>query len=473
MKLWGRIKRAIARFFNINVQSGTADMNDESFLEWLGKHGKKKQDVTGDVTYFTCLKMLSEAVAKMPWKLYQHTNGGITEIDNLDVARLMRERPNPFMTPTAFWNAIELNRNHYGNAYVYIRRKFKRYRYGGKIETMDLWIMPSDRVQIVIDDKGYFANRGRIWYVYNDRYSGEQYVISSEDVMHLKTSYSFDGIYGLPVQVILKLTAEGSLAAQEYLTNLYKTGLTAKAVLEYTGELNTEAMNKLREAFEKFGSGAKNTGRIIPIPLGFKLTPLGINLSDAQFIEIRKYTALQIAGAMGIKPNQINDYEKSSYSNSEMQQLSFYVDTMLYILKQYEEEANYKLLTDDQRKKGMYWKLNEKVLLRTDSKTQMQILSQGVNNGIYGVNEARRKLDMQDREGGNRLIVNGNYIPLEEVGKQYAQNAATGAQPPADGRGTSAEEEPDEGEENAADDNTEGGGDEKQKGVREDEEDEI
>lgn len=60
-----------------------------------------------------------------------------------------------------------------------------------------------------------------------------------------------------------------------------------------------------------------------------KLTPLDIKLSDSQFIELKKYSALQIAAAFGIKPNQINDYTKSSYSNSEMQQLSFLTDTML------------------------------------------------------------------------------------------------------------------------------------------------
>ena len=71
----------------------------------------------------------------------------------------------------------------------------------------------------------------------------------------------------------------------------------------------------------------------MPVPLGMKLTPLDIKLTDAQFFELRKHTALQIAGAFGVKPNQINDYSKSSYSNSEMQQLSFLTETMLFILK--------------------------------------------------------------------------------------------------------------------------------------------
>lgn len=61
-----------------------------------------------------------------------------------------------------------------------------------------------------------------------------------------------------------------------------------------------------------------------------------------------------------MKPNQINDYSKSSYSNSEMQQLSFYVDTELFIIKQYEEEINFKMLPDEDADDGYYYKFNEK-----------------------------------------------------------------------------------------------------------------
>jgi HK97 family phage portal protein len=458
MTMWNRFKRAVAKILNINVQ--TTGMNDESFAEWLGVRPKKTK-VMNEVTYFTCLKMMSETMAKMPWKLYQRTDKGIVEPNNNETAQLMKVRPNPFMTPTTFWNTVEMNRCHFGNAYVYVRRRLKRKKYGGELKVMDMWIMPSNCVQVVVDDAGYFAGAGKIWYVYNDPYSGQQYIFGTDEVLHFKTSHSLDGITGLPVQYILKASVEGAAAAQDFMTNLYENGLTAKATLEYTGELNEEAKEKLIQAFEHYGAGTKNTGKILPVPLGMKLTPLDIKLSDAQFIELRKYSALQIAGAFGIKPNQINDYEKSSYSNSEMQQLSFYVDTMLFVMKQYEEEVDWKLLTDDERDQGLYFKLNEKVLLRTDSKTQMQIFAQGINNGVYKPNEARRKLDMTDEDGGDVLIVNGAYIPLMEVGKQYgtktaAETAADTAQTAPDAPERAEGEEIQPGAENGEDGDGEG-----------------
>ncbi|MDU3526744.1 phage portal protein [Clostridium sp.] len=415
MNVFSRIAKGIK---NAIVPAKTVDMQSQELLEWLGI-GSTSKNLVSEVTYFTCIKMLSETLAKMPIKIYQNTKAGIEKVESNKVHVLLSTRPNALMTPSTFWATVEQNRNHYGNAYVWIRRKNKKRKYIISNEIQDFWVMPSNDVQVLIDDDGIFGAKGRLWYRYTDKYSGEQYVFNSDDVMHFKTSYSFDGILGVPVREILKETVEGGLESQNFMNNLYKSGLTAKAVLEYTGDLNEEAKTRLVKGFEEFANGSKNSGKIIPVPLGMKLVPLDIKLTDSQFFELKKFNALQIAGAFGIKPNQINDYEKSSYANSEMQQLSFYVDTVLFILKQYEEEINYKLLSKEEIEEGIFLKFNEKVILRTDSKTQIEALSKAVNNGIYTPNEAREYMDKPAKDKGDRLYMNGNYIPIEYVGEQY------------------------------------------------------
>lgn len=399
-------------------QRPTAGLEDRELLDWLGISNTPRKLIS-EVTYFTCLKMLSETLGKMPIKFYQDTPKGIVKAKHNKAYELLKLRPNSYTTPSIFWATVENNRNHYGNAYVWIRREFKRQKYGGKYEIKDLWIMPSQDVQVIYDNKGIFGNDGAVYYVYSDRNTGEIYVYPESDVMHFKTSMTFDGIIGRPVREILKTTVEGGLESQNFMNNLYKTGLTARMALQYSGDLDSGLEQKLVEKFEKYANGANNAGKIVPVPIGMQLVPLNIKLTDSQFFELKKFTALQIAGAFGIKPNQINNYEKSSYSNSEMQQLSFYVDTELFIIKQYEEEINFKMLSKDEISKGYYYKFNEKVILRTDSKTQAEIMSKYVNNGIYTPNEARGHLDMHKIDGADKLIVNGNYIPIDIVGKQY------------------------------------------------------
>lgn len=403
---------------NVFTPPEQVDMQDERILEWLGiaKDGSKPLN---EVTYYTCLKMLSETLGKMPIKLYQETEQGVIKPAAISSYKVLRNRPNPYMTPSTFWSAVENNRNHYGNAYVYIEREFKKNKFGGSVEIKNLWVMPSENVVVYIDDAGIFNNEKAMWYVYTDRFTGIQQVFNASDVMHFKTSFSFDGILGRSIANVLKDMIQGSIESQKFMNNLYKDGLTAKSTLEYTGDLEPSKREKLIEGISRFANGSGNAGKIIPIPLGMKITPLNIKLTDSQFIELKQYTALQIASAFGIKPNQINDYSKSSYSNSEMQQLSFLVDTELFILKHYEEEINFKILSPLQIDQGLFFKFNEKAILRTDSKSQMETLAKGVNNGIYTPNEARLILNYPLADGGDKLIVNGNYIPIEDAGNQY------------------------------------------------------
>lgn len=409
MRIFEKIKNAL-------LKRPTVDLNDKEFLEWLGISETPK-NILSEVTYFTCLKMLSETLAKMPIKFYQQTEKGIEQAQPNNTYDLIKTRPNPQMTPSIFWATVENNRNHYGNAYVWLRREFIRKKYGGEIVTKDLWIMPSSDAVIVLDDQGVFGDIGNIYYWYTDKYTGKSYLFQSCDVMHFKTSFSFDGLSGMSVQDTLKQTIQGGLESQNFLNNLYQGGLTAKAVLQYTGDLSEKLKKKLIANLEEYANGASNAGKIVPVPVGMKLEPLTIKLTDSQFFELKKYTALQIASAFGIKPNQINDYDKSSYANSEMQNISFYIDTALFILKQYEEEINYKLLTPQERIEGKYYKFNENVILRTDAKTQSEILTGYVQNGIYTPNEARSYMNKPRMEGGDELICNGNYIKVKNIGK--------------------------------------------------------
>ena len=176
------------------------------------------------------------------------------------------------------------------------------------------------------------------------------------------------------------------------------------------------------KGIEKYAKGEmKELGieNVVPIPVGFSLTPLNVKLADSQFVEIKQYSALQIASAFGVKPYQVGDYTKSSYASAEAQQLSFLVDTLLYIVKQYEEEIGYKLLTDKEEKEGYHAKFNTGVILRADQKTQIDTLSSAVSNFLMTPNEARERLDLPNKEGGDQLLGNGASIPVQYTGAQY------------------------------------------------------
>ena len=394
----------------------SVDTASDKLLQWLGIDTDKPKALA-ETTYFTCLKVLSETMGKMPLKLYQEDeSGGRVRAPTADI---LLYRPNSVMTPSTFWSTMEANCQHYGNAYAWIQRDYKGGLQKGEIKKTAYWIMKSDCVTVYMDDVGVFGDRGRLYYKFTNPQNSETAIFRQEDVLHIKNWLSWDGVMGISVRDILKSTIDGAGYSQRYLEKLYESGLTASSVLQYTGDLDEKLRNQLQQKYNDLLTGAKNAGKVVALPLGMKLEPLTYTLADAQYMELKKYSALQIAAAFGVKPNQINDYEKSSYSNSESQQLSFLVDTMMYRLNQYEQEINYKCLTDKQRADGLVYKFNEKVLLRANMETQMQSITSAVQNGIYTPNEGRHLLDLPSKDGGDVLIVNGNYVPLTNVGAAY------------------------------------------------------
>ena len=297
---------------------------------------------------------------------------------------------------------------------------------------MRLWIMPSNEIEIWYDDMLILGDVPDIYYIYS--HGGKRYKFGSEEVLHFKTSNMIDGIEGISVQNQLKMTMSGASKAQKLVNGMYDNGFTAKAVLQYTGSLSDDNVKAFVKGIEDYAKGKlkdKGIENIIPIPLGASLTPLNVKLADNQFIEVKQYTSLQIASAFGIKPYQIGDYTKSSYASAEAQQLSFYVDTLLYIVKQYEEELTYKLLSPEECRNGYHFKFNIDVILRADFATKINTLSTAVNSFLMTPNEARSKLDLGNVEGGDRLLGNGASIPVQLTGSQYT-NVTTEDTPPDD-----------------------------------------
>lgn len=384
----------------------------DQLLQWLGVH-----DVSGgalsEATYFACIKVLSESIGKLPLRLMQATpNTGVVPMLGHRYYRMLNERPNRYMSASVFWTYMEYCRNHYGNAYALIDTNDPRHP--------QLWPLDPTKMRVVYDNARRLAKVPDVYYAYTD---GDGVAIyGSEEILHFKTHQTIDGLVGVSVREQLANTIQGNIKAQKMVNKMYDSGMTAKAVLQYTGSLKDTSVDTLTKGIEAYAKGemkSKGVENIIPMPLGMTLTPLNLKLADSQFLEVKQYSALQIAAAFGVKPNQVGDYTKSSYANAEAQQLSFLIDTLLFNIKQYEEELSWKLLSDTEEASGLVAKFNVSVLLRADQQTQISTLSTAVSSFLMTPNEARERLDLPHKEGGDNLLGNGAAIPVQYAGSQY------------------------------------------------------
>ncbi len=392
---------------------------DDAVLRVLDVFGVSHlpEAVQSEATYYACMKVLSEGVAKLPIRIQQYTpEGGIRIAREHRFYRMLHDKPNRYMTASVFWGNAEQMRDDKGNSYAMIDT-------AGSGEPQ-LWPMNPDAVEVYYDNARRLDEQPDIYY----RYQTPQGVIilSSEEVLHFKSHDTEDGLVGLSVRKRLASTIQGNVKAQRFINSTIDSGMTSKAVLQYTGSMNDANIQQLVKEVGAYvkGEGKSGASKLIPMPQGFSLTPLNMKLADSQFLELRQYTAMQIASAFGVKPYQIGDYTKSSYASAEMQQLSFLVDTLLYIVKQYEEELENKLLTTAEIAAGYHIKFDTSVLLRTEFKTMVETLSAAVSNFLMTPNEARTKLDLPAVEGGDQLLGNGASIPVQYTGAQYTNITA-------------------------------------------------
>lgn len=405
---WGRQKhwRPMARWPTETPKAAAETKSDSTSLSDLNAFFEDVTRIGGSdlsvMTYFICLRVLSETVGKLEIRLMNRQNQEVTDHES---TYFLKVRPNAMMTPTIFKKILEFSRNHFGNSYALIARDRKKRIQG-------LYPLDPQCVQIYINNTDDLVGRP-YYYFYSDPRSGKQYWLNPEDVLHFKggtPDRETGGLAGKSVRQTLAESFSGEKWAQNFQNDLYRKGLTANAVVKYTGDLSNEKQRNLIKNIVKYGG--KSSDKIIPIPLGFDIQPLNLKLTDSQFYEIRKFNTLQIAAAFGVKPDQLNIYDKSSYNNSAMQNLAFLVDTLAYILKGYEEELDYKLLTRAELAAGLTFRFKISDLLRGDIETQQRVLTGYAGSGIYSPNEARQELERPPVEGGDIPYINGAYVPL-------------------------------------------------------------
>lgn len=398
MNLLGKIKNVFTNDAKAGGMS-LADINAFFNAQTLAQYGS---DIS-EITYFTCLKKLSESLGKMPVNLVDRNKKLISGHESLWPLQV---QPNPTQTPTQFWTTLELCRNHYGNGYAYINR-----RRDGALE--GLYVLNPGQVTVWVNNTGEFTDR-RFYYQYLDVRTGKTYWIDPENMLHVK-SWMTDrtGLVGKSTREILATYLQGNKASQHFLNDLYKNGLMANVVIKYTGDLSTQTRRQIADE-AKFLAGP-TTDRILPVPPSWDVQPLDLKLTDAQFFEMKKFSSLQVAAAFGIMPNHLNDYEKSSYANSSMQNLTFYVDTLLYNLTLYEQELRRRLLTRSQIMQGYQYQFDVSVILRGDPVQQSQVISNLVQGTVYQINEARNAAGLPPIENGDTSLVASGYQTLDAL----------------------------------------------------------
>ena len=142
-----------------DIKNKTEPVNDLSQLLELFRNGDISASALNSTTYFTCMQIRCNAIAKIPLKLKKYTQDTTEDVNN-SFSRLLNFRPNPFTTAHDFFWATEYQRLEYGNSYWVKSMNL------GKIS--GLYLLHSPNVTVYYDDACILDNSQSVFYTYSD-----------------------------------------------------------------------------------------------------------------------------------------------------------------------------------------------------------------------------------------------------------------------------------------------------------------
>jgi len=391
VKWYSRLKNSIKLVVKAALTGWSGSTFD--FTNWIGRTfwGIDNSKLATNETIFSVVTRLSNSMAMLPLKLYRNY-----DVVTNDVSDLVTTSPNPNMTSFEFIRNMETTRNETGNAYALIERDIRA-------RPVQLTILNPDYVEPVID-----RETGELWYqVIGDKGT---YYFHNMDMLHVKHIVGVGSLKGInPIKVLTNATdydkavREFSLSEMQMAPNSF--------IVEYAQNVNPEKRKEIIEDFKRF---FKENGGVLFREPGVKIDPIKREYVAADTFQSERITRARVANVYNIPVIMLNDTEGQSYSSNEQLMRMFVQLTLLPIIRQYEQEFNRKLLTQEERKAGYYFKFNEKAMLRADTATQMEAYFKGIRSMVYKPDEVRMWEDLPPI-GGNadKLWVSGDLYPID------------------------------------------------------------
>lgn len=357
---------------------------------------------------YSCVRILSEAVAGLPLHFYRYTDDGGKEkaIDH-PLYSLLHDEPNPEMTSFVFRETLMTHLLLWGNAYAQIIRN-------GKNEIIALYPLMPNKMEVSRDKSG------QLYYTYVTQpeeahtMKGTVVYLRPSEVLHIP-GLGFDGLVGYSPIAMAKNAIGMAVACEEYGAKFFANGAAPGGVLEHPGTIKDP--QRVRESWQSTFGGSGNSNKVAVLEEGMKYTPIGISPEQAQFLETRKFQINEIARIFRVPPHMVGDLEKSSFSNIEQQSLEFVKYTLDPWIVRWEQSIRRALLSSEEKQK-YFVKFNLEGLLRGDYQSRMNGYAIGRQNGWMSANDIR-ELENQDRipaeEGGDLYLVNGNMLPIKTI----------------------------------------------------------
>ena len=365
-------------------------------LLWPQTYSRAQQEMATSDVITGAINRISKAFALMPIVLMH----GWERVTDDPRAQLVGVRANARQSAYAFKLAMEIGRNTLGRAYA-VKRYDDAFRLAS-IEPVD-----ASRVTPLIDD----VTR-EVWYAIR-RDDGEVEYLPRFFVMPLLFS-STDGITSVDPVALLRGSIQYNEAVKTFSLENLKS-INKAIVLEYPTTLSGERRQKSVE--ETLALYKQSGGKVLALESGVKLSNVTTSPFDAGTKTVDQITRSRVAMVYGMPAALLGDSGAQSKASAEEQNLEFLTTTMLPRVEEWRQELDWWLLTPQERADGWHFAIEEDAYLKANAQARANLMQTRIRNGQITPNEARARLGLAPKDGGDTLLVSKDLAPVDLVAK--------------------------------------------------------
>ncbi|MBS1803522.1 MAG: phage portal protein [Acidobacteria bacterium] len=352
-------------------------------------------------TVLACVGVIGRNLGMMPIKIYTEAPDGSKRlVSNHPLYDVLYSRPNSQQTAFEFKQMMQGHVELRGNAYAKILP-------GPRGAVDQLIPMHPDRVRIE-----RLAN-GKLRYLYNNPLTNETEKLMEEEVFHLR-NFSDDGFTGQST-VAMAIDLFGvALAQQDYTARFLKNDARPPIVFEQNFPFKNKSQeDSFLDSWQK-GHTAENRGKAGLLPNGITAKVLGVNPSDQQLLDARKFSRIEICSIFGVPPHLIGETEKTAtYASVEQFNIMYAVHCILPRLVMWEQAIQRDLITNER----YFAKFGMGALLRGDTASRFAAYKVAIENGWMCQDEVRLLEDLNPipNGAGKKFWRPVNWAPLDQV----------------------------------------------------------
>lgn len=363
---------------------------------------------------WACTWLIADTISTLPFILNQRDGNntyGAPAYDN-PLYTVLNQRPNTYMPSAEFWQYIVASELLWGSGYAEKTLNGK----GDVISLQPLlsqWMTP------------YKLPSGELRYRYQPGFSPEpQEDYSQAQIFHIKDR-TLDGITGLSRIQYGRNSMGIAQAAEKATGDTFRNGMRIGGLITNTKTLNPEQRKEIKASLIEFRTGGPQAAGFMVGEAGMGFEPISMSPQDAQLLASRQFSVEDVCRWFGVPPVLIGHGAPgvTTWGTGVEQLLIGFVSlTLRPYVRKLEQAVQFSLLKPADRS-TVYLTVDTDDLMGADSAARSALYSTYAQNGIMTRNEIRAKEDLAPVDGGDKLTVQSNLIPIDKLG----------ATPPAQG----------------------------------------